>query len=92
MKAIWIVVVGLISLPLHANQLSTSLPVIVSGDIAKQVCYYQDQAYSEGAVIQAGEVYLTCQRANDFETNGSLKWLPFNQNITEVEKPKPVRP
>lgn len=49
---------------------TATLPVVVSDDIAKRVCYYQDQAYSEGAVIVVGEIYLVCQRANDFETNG----------------------
>ena len=62
---------------------TTTLPVVISDDIAKRVCYYQDQAYSEGAVILVGEVYLSCQRANDFETNGPLKWVLLPQ-----EKPK----
>ncbi|MEI2563297.1 DUF1496 domain-containing protein [Vibrio metoecus] len=71
---------------------TTTLPVVVGDDIAKRVCYYQDQAYSEGAVIVVGEIYLVCQRANDFETNGPLKWLPLNGQTNETPKPKLVHP
>ncbi|GHY65207.1 hypothetical protein VCSRO25_1131 [Vibrio cholerae] len=69
-----------------------TLPVVVGDDIAKRVCYYQDQAYSEGAVIVLGEIYLVCQRANDFETNGPLKWLPLNGQSNQTPKPKLVHP
>ncbi|EJI2331333.1 YnjH family protein [Vibrio cholerae] len=71
---------------------TATLPVVVSDDIAKRVCYYQDQAYSEGAVIVVGEIYLVCQRANDFETNGPLKWLPLNGQNNQTPKPKLVHP
>jgi len=50
-------------------------PVVVDGNIGKRVCYYQDQAYSEGALLQVGEMYMVCQAANKFETNGQLKWI-----------------
>ena len=32
-----------------------------------------------GAILQVGEHYMTCDRANDFETNGALKWIPLEQ-------------
>ncbi|WP_070965113.1 DUF1496 domain-containing protein [Vibrio sonorensis] len=44
-------------------------------DAVKRVCWYQDSAYSEGAILQVGEFYIKCQAANDFETNGALKWV-----------------
>ncbi|GLT19296.1 hypothetical protein GCM10007938_30780 [Vibrio zhanjiangensis] len=57
-------------------------PVVIGIDgshAGKRVCYYQDQAYSLGAVLQVGDHYITCDRANDFETNGALKWIPLEQ-------------
>ncbi|MCK6261903.1 YnjH family protein [Vibrio sp. ZSDE26] len=72
-------------MPLSANVVSTSNKVISTpgkaiigvnaGSIAKRVCYYQDQAYSLGSIVQVGEHYMVCKEANDFETNGALKWV-----------------
>ncbi|MBU2897832.1 DUF1496 domain-containing protein [Vibrio hepatarius] len=55
-------------------------PVVAidASNASKRVCYYQDQAYSLGAILQVGEHYMTCDRANDFETNGALKWIPLD--------------
>ena len=60
-----------------AKTISTpaAVPVVVDGNVGKRVCYYQDQAYSEGALLQVGELYMICQAANKFETNGQLKWV-----------------
>ncbi|ENM5926880.1 YnjH family protein [Vibrio mimicus] len=91
LKAIGVLALLSYSVALQAAP-TTTLPVVIGDDIAKRVCYYQDQAYSEGAVILVGEVYLSCQRANDFETNGPLKWLPLNGQSSETTKPKLVHP
>lgn len=60
---------------------TASLPVVVAteGKALQRVCYYKDQAYSIGAVIQVGELYMICQEANDFETNGPLRWELLTQ-------------
>lgn len=47
--------------------------------VAQRVCYYQDHAYSEGAMIQVGDHVIQCAAANHFETNGALKWQPINK-------------
>lgn len=91
-KMIGVLTVLSYSVMTHATPTTTQLPLVVNDDIAKRVCYYQDQAYSEGAVIQIGEIYLACQRANDFETNGALKWLPLNGHASETPKPKLIHP
>lgn len=56
-------------------------------EVGKRVCFYQDMAYSEGAILEVGEHYLICQSVNDFETNGQLKWfqLDSEQNATQQE-------
>ncbi|WP_000920718.1 YnjH family protein [Vibrio mimicus] len=92
LKTIGVLALISYSVALKAAPTATTLPVVIGDDIAKRVCYYQDQAYSEGAVILVGEVYLSCQRVNDFETNGPLKWLPLNGQTSEATKPKLVHP
>jgi len=52
--------------------------IIVDANFGKRVCYYRNQAYSDGAVIQVGEIYLICEAANNFETNGQLKWIQLD--------------
>ncbi len=59
-------------------------PVVVNGDVGKRVCYYQDQAYSEGALLQVGELYMICQAANKFETNGQLKWVQLDTDAKKA--------
>ncbi|EEX42047.1 YnjH family protein [Vibrio furnissii] len=71
---------------MHTNTASTSNQhntLLMDGNLGKRVCYYDDKAYSEGSVLQIGAVYMICQRANDFETNGPLKWVLLQQ-----EQPK----
>lgn len=60
-----------------AKTISTPEKAIVLGgnDIGKRVCYYEDKAYSEGAVLKIGDEYIVCGKSNSFETNGQLKWL-----------------
>lgn len=69
----------LLALPLVATAKSYSTPekaiVLGGNDIGKRVCYYEDKAYSEGAVLRIGEQYIVCGKANSFETNGQLKWV-----------------
>ncbi|TMX47351.1 DUF1496 domain-containing protein [Vibrio sp. Hep-1b-8] len=78
----------------QANTISTTAKPIIAvnaGEIGKRVCYYQDQAYSDGAILQVGEHYMICSAANDFETNGALKWSPLaehSESSTSKEKPK----
>ncbi len=72
-----------------AKVISTPSKPIVAVDgseLAKRVCYYQDQAYSLGAVLQVGEHYLICTEANKYETNGALKWEPLKSSLTKSGK------
>jgi|GEM_PF-809797 len=72
----------------QANVKSYTTPksavIVTDGKAGARVCYYQDQAYSIGAVIQVGEVYLVCQPNKDFELNGALKWQAYE--IAEQSK------
>ncbi|MCG3724324.1 DUF1496 domain-containing protein [Vibrio cincinnatiensis] len=63
--------------------------VLLEHGSTQRVCYYQDKAYSEGAILPIGQTVLICQRANKFETNGSLKWNPLNVQTTTPKPPLP---
>lgn len=49
--------------------------VISAADLKHRVCYYQDQAYSFGALLEVGSYIMRCDEANNFESNGALKWV-----------------
>ncbi|MGR5133668.1 YnjH family protein [Vibrio alfacsensis] len=49
--------------------------VVADGKIGQRICYYDDKAYTEGAVLKVADVLLVCAEANDFESNGVLKWV-----------------
>ncbi|WP_394127341.1 DUF1496 domain-containing protein [Vibrio hepatarius] len=69
--------------PVMATIITTPAKPVIginASEIAKRVCYYQDQAYSDGAILQVGEHYMVCKEANDFETNGALKWVHLDSN------------
>ncbi|MGL5408687.1 MAG: DUF1496 domain-containing protein [Shewanella sp.] len=77
---------------LPPTQPATPLPIVIGTNTVQRLCYYQDQAYSLGAVILIGEIYLSCQPAHEFETHGALQWLPFNQQLNPIPKSKLIHP
>ena len=67
------------SVSVNANK-TISMPakaaVVVTQSGSKQrVCYYDDKAYSLGAVVDVSGVLIRCAAENDFETNGALGWV-----------------
>ena len=53
--------------------------IVADGKVGQRICYYDDKAYTTGAVINVEGVLLMCPAENDFETNGSLKWVVFKK-------------
>jgi len=95
MKSYIILLLATLSLPLFANTIITTpaKPIIGinASEVSKRVCYYQDQAYSDGAIIQVDEYYVICSAANDFETNGALKWHSIDEHeAAESPNQKPA--
>ncbi|MEF1290786.1 DUF1496 domain-containing protein [Vibrio sp. M260118] len=89
--------IALLSLPVMAN--TTSLPAkpvigINASEVGKRVCYYQDQAYSNGAIIQIDEYYMICSAANTYEKNGVLKWNRLDDFQAEkaTQQPQSEKP
>lgn len=73
----------LLSFPIFANSIPQNNHNIIginATELSKRVCYYQNHAYSEGAIIQVSDYFISCGAANDFETNGKLKWLLLNDS------------
>ncbi len=62
------------------NSANHKAVVVANGDTVKRVCYYQDQAYTEGAIIKVEGFVLQCSEANDYEQNGALKWVQLTSN------------
>jgi hypothetical protein len=49
--------------------------VVTQSNNKHRVCYYNDKAYSIGAVIEVSGVVIKCTAENDFETNSALAWI-----------------
>ncbi|PFG57871.1 uncharacterized protein DUF1496 [Vibrio sp. ES.051] len=72
------VTVALLSGSAFAKSYSTSETkalIVADGKLGQRICYYDDKAYTVGAVIKVDDVLIMCTDENDFETNGSLKWF-----------------
>ncbi|WP_391089677.1 DUF1496 domain-containing protein [Vibrio sp. NH-UV-68] len=91
MKSIFFALLSLIAQPSMASIITTpARPVIGinASEMTKRICYYQDQAYSEGAVIQVGDYYMVCAAAKEFETNGALMWRQLDKSQQTPEPNK----
>ncbi len=76
---LWLLL-GWLSFYAMANEKSYSTPtkaavVVNSSQFKHRVCYYQDHAYSLGALLEIGGYILRCDVANKIESNGALKWV-----------------
>ncbi|TFH92831.1 DUF1496 domain-containing protein [Vibrio ouci] len=87
-----LVTLALLCFPTMATIITTPAKPVIginASEIAKRACYYQDQAYSDGAILQVGEHYMVCKAANDFETNGALKWVQLEaRSAPEQQAPQ----
>lgn len=91
MKSILPLLLTAVTLPAMANTINIPANPVVginASEVAKRVCYYQDQAYSDGAIIQVGEHYMVCSSANSFETNGALKWNQLDEQAARQAEEK----
>ncbi|GAB2663978.1 DUF1496 domain-containing protein [Vibrio panuliri] len=89
MERILLMLVTLLPLTSIAGEKSYSTPnhraaIVFDGQAVNQrVCYYQDQAYSEGAILEVGGYLMRCDNAHQFESNGRVKWVSFEKPQTE---------
>ena len=57
--------------------------VIMDGNNNSRTCLYEGKAYSLGAVILVGSVYLDCVPEKQIETDGRLMWEKTTLEIIE---------
>ncbi|WP_394141860.1 YnjH family protein [Vibrio chagasii] len=72
------------SMPASANKVISTpgkaAVVVTQGGQQQRVCYYDDKAYSIGAVLEVSGVVIQCAAENDFETNGALAWIQIKKD------------
>ena len=77
------VVMMLLSLPTQAKNYSVtdkpevepSIEFNLDGKVINQrLCFYEDKAYSLGAIVDIGGYKLQCAVENEVELNGRLMW------------------
>ncbi|MFD1008378.1 MULTISPECIES: DUF1496 domain-containing protein [Oceanisphaera] len=68
----------LVSASVAANTISTqpALELNVHSEL-DPVCFYADQRYSKGSVIEMGKQLFVCEREKSFEQNGRVSWQRF---------------
>ena len=73
---------------LGAPHLITTRPGLelnVNSDL-EPACFYADQRYSKGAIIEMAKQPFICEREKTFEQNGRLSWQPFPLNQAPEQK------
>lgn len=91
MKVVLLLWLSIFSLSSFASEKSYSTPsraaIVVDAQAANhRLCFYQDQAFSQGALLEIGGYLMRCDDANEFESNGRLKWVTLGK--TSDEKPE----
>ncbi|MEJ6476367.1 DUF1496 domain-containing protein [Pseudoalteromonas piscicida] len=67
-----LITICLISLPTLAK---TPAELRLYGELPKQVCWYQGQSYSEGALLIQFDMLFVCAPKKYNEENSKLVWL-----------------
>ncbi|PHJ40828.1 YnjH family protein [Vibrio sp. PID17_43] len=82
LKSILIMIMSLASLSVSDAVVAKSYStpelgafIAADGKVGQRICHYDDKAYTEGAMLKVDNVLLVCAEANDFESNGALKWV-----------------
>ncbi|WP_318438628.1 DUF1496 domain-containing protein [Photobacterium leiognathi] len=81
-----------LSLPIHAKtysiantpEIEPSIEFNLDGQATNQrLCFYEDKAYSLGAIIAIDGVKLECVAENSIETNGRLMWKKLASSMSK---------
>ncbi|PHZ60725.1 hypothetical protein CRG86_003640 [Photobacterium leiognathi] len=84
-----------LSLPTHAKtysiantpEIEPSIEFNLDGQVTNQrLCFYEDKAYSLGAIIAIDGVKLECVAENSIETNGRLMWKKLASSMSKKDK------
>lgn len=87
-----LVVVNVSFAQAHAVRNNTEITLGEENLLVKQ-CYYDDKAYSKGAIILVNtkdkKTQLKCSNVNDFEINGALGWFDL-ENDNALKQPSKI--
>lgn len=67
------------------------LELNVNSDL-EPACFYADQRYSKGSIIEMAKQPFICEREKTFEQNGRLIWQPFPLNSQSQSQQKLTTP
>ena len=76
-------VVSFSSLAYSNNFAAKDKPIVIMDSNNSRTCLYEGKAYSLGAVILVGSVYLDCVPEKRIETDGRLMWEKTTLEIIE---------
>ena len=62
-----------------------ALELNLNSDV-EPACFYADQRYSKGSIIEMAKQPFICEREKSFEQNGRLSWQPFPLNLQSQQK------
>ncbi|WP_319783803.1 DUF1496 domain-containing protein [Oceanisphaera sp. IT1-181] len=69
----------------HIIHTPPALELNVNSDLAP-ACFYADQRYSKGAIIEMAKQPYICEGEKSFEQNGRLSWQPFPLSVQIEQK------
>ena len=75
--------VSFTSLAYSNNFAAKAKPIVIMDGNNSRTCLYEGKAYSLGAVILVGSVYLDCVPEKQIETDGRLMWEKTTLEIIE---------
>lgn len=71
--------IGVCANAVQAKTVSTPRSaLVITEETGQRLCYFEDKAYTIGAVIQVSDILLECVAEKSFETNGALKWVKLD--------------
>ena len=81
--SIFLFVVSFAPVAYSDNFAAKPLVIMDGSNSLSRVCLYEGKAYSLGAVILIGSVYLDCVPEKKIETDGRLMWGKITQDIKD---------
>lgn len=89
MKSLLLISIAIFTFPNFAEE--QKRVIRIDTDLGGQVCWYDNQKYSQGAIIKIDEHSLVCELKSINQPNGSLVWLKLDINGMPIYPKTPAR-
>jgi hypothetical protein len=63
----------------------------IDTDLNGQVCWYQNEKFSQGAIIKTDQHHLICELKSINQPNGALAWFKTDDNGLPIYPKPPAR-